>query len=568
MNRIIRAIPFITVVAGLLYLLTGDVAASNSSATAKREVRQVALLENHEIVPLPPVRQASQTSSLNVDDPTLVTPLPPVESESFVSLQPLPPVTDEMVSLEPLPPVTDETVSLEPLAPETDEAVLLEPLPPVTDDATSIERGPEVLTVISDEVLDLPSLPVMVEEEDQAQDDDVFSLPVLPPIDVEESTNRQLEQLPSIITEQPTVDDNQVESDELPIRLPATEDARISPLPPLSSSSAAQQLAVPVEDALSAQTEESIETEPARLAMADPVDVIKPEVVRLPQVEDPRQQQAKRRRTRDLAARERLAGQFVQQGFQLGNRGAHFSARSEFIEALKLLAASADLAENSRTRSAALAAGLRAIEESDDFVPDRSIVESELDLSILVSSHRTPVLQDVDLERLSMIEARQRYYAFAQEQLAESAGPGRAGSMALYGLGRIAVEMGEKNTLSHPAASHKALVYHQAALASDAENYLAANELGVLLARFGQYEEAQVALNHSVRLHPEATTWRNLSAVNQRLGDEVLARQALGQAEAIDLAQRAKAARGSQNGDVRWKSPEEFARLSSRGTVR
>ena len=41
-----------------------------------------------------------------------------------------------------------------------------------------------------------------------------------------------------------------------------------------------------------------------------------------------------------------------------------------------------------------LAAGLRALDEAEDFIPDGIQLEADLDVEIVASSHRTPVLQD------------------------------------------------------------------------------------------------------------------------------------------------------------------------------
>ena len=268
-----------------------------------------------------------------------------------------------------------------------------------------------------------------------------------------------------------------------------------------------------------------------------------------------------------MAAAHRLATEHVQKGFALANRAAIFSARGEFIEALKQLTSGACGGEEARRRSAALAEGLRALDEADDFVSPGTLVENDLELPILVSAHRTPLLQGADLDALTITEARESYYAFAHERLASAIVSGRAGSMALYGLGRLETRLGETSAQRHPAANHKAIALQRSALSVEPGNYLAANELGVLLARLGQYEEARTALTHSVRLHPEPTTWRNLATVNERLGDRLLAQQARGEAVALIRATQRPAGRVAGSG-VRWTNPGEFARRTSHGSIR
>jgi hypothetical protein len=130
----------------------------------------------------------------------------------------------------------------------------------------------------------------------------------------------------------------------------------------------------------------------------------------------------------------------VQRAYVLARRGALFAARTEFVQVLRRVAQAKDMAADSDEHSQALAAGLRALDEADDFVPEGVQLEAELDVRATASSHRTPVLAEHS-ETVLPHEAVALYHDFAQEQLANAVAAEQAGSMALYGLGRIDAQL-------------------------------------------------------------------------------------------------------------------------------
>ena len=89
-----------------------------------------------------------------------------------------------------------------------------------------------------------------------------------------------------------------------------------------------------------------------------------------------------------------------------------------------------------------------------------------------------------DVEDLSPVIAQQQYLAFAQTQLAIAPGK-RAGGFADAVPPGQAADWRWPSKTSDPQMLHgpQAMVYYQAALAADDRNYLAANELGVLMAQ-------------------------------------------------------------------------------------
>jgi hypothetical protein len=102
------------------------------------------------------------------------------------------------------------------------------------------------------------------------------------------------------------------------------------------------------------------------------------------------------------------------------------------------------------------------------------------------------------------------------------------------------------------------MVYHQAAMLVDPQNHLAANELGVLLARYEQWQEAKRVFLHSVAANPLPQTWHNLAVVHERLGEPSLAAQARFELNQV-ARQNPQAALPSRGPEVRWLSPAEFA---------
>jgi tetratricopeptide (TPR) repeat protein len=269
-----------------------------------------------------------------------------------------------------------------------------------------------------------------------------------------------------------------------------------------------------------------------------------------------------------LAVGER-AGSLVRSGFRLGQRAAYYSARSEFIQALRVISQSLDARRKSNLHSQALAAGLRALKEAEDFVPRGSAVEADLNVASLVAAHRTPILKEIPgIEQTSAAAAQRYYHTYCQEQLAMAAGHDANGSMALYGLARVHTALAVRESSQFPAAEPTAICLHQAALMCHAGNYAAANELGVLLARQGRYEDAQQVLRHSVEVLPSHEGLHNLAVVYERLGQSDLAAALQWQSERVarhNAAAKGVAASGSVR--VEWVEPHEFAQMSGQPPV-
>jgi len=202
----------------------------------------------------------------------------------------------------------------------------------------------------------------------------------------------------------------------------------------------------------------------------------------------------------------------------LAERGAAYSAQAEFIQALKLISQALDQEHGTRFHGRAMSAGLRALREADDFVAGDSDDLQAIDLAHCVAAHRTPLLKNVDTTEITPMDALQEYHTFASQQLAAACGRESAGSKALYGLARLQPVLNVGSEPRRSTAETNAIALHQAALTVDPRNHTAANELGVLLARYGQMEAAQSLLRQSLAVRQTAEAWRNLTVVYQEMG--------------------------------------------------
>lgn len=253
------------------------------------------------------------------------------------------------------------------------------------------------------------------------------------------------------------------------------------------------------------------------------------------------------------------AHELNQKGFALANRGAMSSARLRFHRALTAIAEALDTQQETTAYSKALTAGLIALDEATDFGARRAAPQREFDVSHVIAGHKTPILKD-SAEGLTPLIARQRYYTFAQEQLALAAGQEPAGSEALFALGKVAVAEGradDRAKLDHMA---RAMVCYQAALLADGRNFRAANELGVLMVEAGRPERARDLFAASASLAPHPATWQNLAIAEQRLGHGAQANLARRQAETL-----ARASQSHSRPQVEWLDANAFARSSAPG---
>jgi tetratricopeptide (TPR) repeat protein len=253
------------------------------------------------------------------------------------------------------------------------------------------------------------------------------------------------------------------------------------------------------------------------------------------------------------------ASAMSRRAYAMAQKGMLFSAKRELVQALQLVAQARDVQAGATIHSQALATGLTALKEAEDFSPSANR-GGPLDVASVARGHRTTILKSG--ADLPPVVAQQQYFAYAQQQLALAAGNEPGASHALYTLGKIHSAMSAEGSVSQTLDGPRAMVFYQAALAVDARNYLAANELGVLLARYGQLQAARQALVHSVSTRSHAQGWQNLAIVHRRLGETQLANLAENERELI-AKNPAAASRAGVDPFIEWVDPQTFA---SRGT--
>ena len=230
----------------------------------------------------------------------------------------------------------------------------------------------------------------------------------------------------------------------------------------------------------------------------------------------------------------------------------HYSARLRFLEALNVVAQGLD-AQGGNRHSRALAAALTALDEADDFVPAAGTSAVHLDVARRIASHRTPVL--VENREVTAAKALESYFTYAQEQFATATGDSVAGSTALSALGKLYSTMADEPAPLVRNGRVKARVLQQAALTSRPDNWAAANELAVLLARDRRWNDARAWLQHSLDVYPTSEAWSNLAVVHHSLGDASSAQRCRGEAAAL-AQQLQRGPGGAGRYPVQWISPE------------
>lgn len=133
--------------------------------------------------------------------------------------------------------------------------------------------------------------------------------------------------------------------------------------------------------------------------------------------------------------------------------------------------------------------------------------------------------------------------------------------MALHGMGKIYNTIAKRRD-GDVQARRKAMTMFLAAISARPENHLAANELGVLLAENGHYAEAANMFQQSARLQPSSTAYHNLSWVQRKLGQELLATNNETQSSQLAEWEYATGAVSRRKG-VQWVSSDELAHVGN-----
>jgi polysaccharide biosynthesis/export protein len=229
---------------------------------------------------------------------------------------------------------------------------------------------------------------------------------------------------------------------------------------------------------------------------------------------------------------ESQARKLTDEGLKLAAKGSTFSAQAKYIEALQLIAVSLDAKHDTECHAQDLTSGLLALREADDFaVAPIGASQAELEPATISVAHTTPLLKTATRSRVTRLKALQLYYSYATKKFVTACGGLPEASRALSCLGRLqpflSEGFGRKATLTEP----KALAFYQAAVMVDPKNFIAANELGVVLAQCGKLNSARKALLYSTSLRRRSETFHNLAVVYRRLGDDPHAKWAAGMAQ-------------------------------------
>jgi tetratricopeptide (TPR) repeat protein len=250
----------------------------------------------------------------------------------------------------------------------------------------------------------------------------------------------------------------------------------------------------------------------------------------------------------------------IRRGYALAHRGANYAARNEFLAVLHMIAEAKDQKHGARRRTIALANGLRALEEAEDFAPRGAEFDVNVKLAVIVSSHQTTIAKTpaaADLQQaageLMPRQLADLYFRYAQFQLAGAVAGEPAGSMALHALGKLYSQLARTEPEANPQADRRAFTLQQAALLARDDNHLAAHELGVLLAETGHFVEAEHLLHQVAAREPHPVVFRNLARVQRKLGHEQFALANERHAQAI-----ATGAPPNNNGII-WVPPAALA---------
>lgn len=244
----------------------------------------------------------------------------------------------------------------------------------------------------------------------------------------------------------------------------------------------------------------------------------------------------------------------IRGAYALGNRGAQYAARQEFERTLYEIAQTKDVLSGGQ-HTAALARALRALDEAADFLPGQGNVSAAPRADIILAGHQTPIASQLPttLPASALMEA---YHRYAEAQFGEAVGGVRAGSMALHALGKLYDRLATEDADNCRDAGDRAITLQRAALRAHGGNYLAANELGVLLARGGDHRRARQQFVRSLQLTRTREAEYNLAMVDAKLA------QAQGRA-APPVPQSGRLAQAPRRPRVEWVPAEQFAGAKS-----
>jgi hypothetical protein len=253
------------------------------------------------------------------------------------------------------------------------------------------------------------------------------------------------------------------------------------------------------------------------------------------------------------AARQRMSS-----AAQAAERRALYTARAEFLEALRQLAENRPAAESAEPPATVFAEAFATLEEADDFVAHVASGHWPRDAARIAATHRSAASKTLPAQATSASAAR-HYVRFASQRLAMALGESSQVSWALHGLGKVHVLLAAEPSSVVPNPHLKAEAMYDAAVRTDRRNWQAANELGVLLAKQGRYAEAAVHLQQSVAVQPRGESLHNLAVVLHHCGQTAQARELHQHSLAMGYGRPT-----SRRPEVIWVSPDALAGTGSK----
>ena len=243
----------------------------------------------------------------------------------------------------------------------------------------------------------------------------------------------------------------------------------------------------------------------------------------------------------------------IEYGKTLSRRGASHTARQEFLSAMQLISAANDKISGDNRHTKALRFAMLSMKEASDFSVASSEQQIQMDVASVVESHRSKVLTAAQAANLSPIQAMNRYFASAQEQLDLAGGRNVVSAEVFYCMGKLQTVLSRSQKVLGPYETANSVVYHQAALLCDNQHHRSANELGVLLARSGRLEQAKLLFERSLISQPTVRTWQNLAEAHRRLGEVEFANQAVNEVQMLASGQLP-----ATQSIIQWKPIDQF----------
>lgn len=219
------------------------------------------------------------------------------------------------------------------------------------------------------------------------------------------------------------------------------------------------------------------------------------------------------------------------------------------MEALWLIAQSHDNLRGTPDHRLHLEAALLAIKEAEDFTPflGRRAVRSGLERACV--AHRTTVDRN-DIATVSVVELLRRYLDAAENSFVSALREEKLGAEIVYVMARVEELAARQSDQSTRWSAAKKIMLYRVARQINPGNVSAANELAVMLGRFGRWEEARDILLSATTDNTPKPAWHNLATIYDALGEHQLAQQA------TRLSKESVTPRPA----VRWVTPAAFTK--------